>query len=292
MPIDLSRRHLLFLGTAVVPACDRLVLPPEDFLDEIAPITPTDEFYRYSHAGRPMFDIATWTCDFEDRGSVVASIDASFFEGRAPVEFEHTLQCIGSGPRLQNISNAIFGGMPFDELLDELGIAVDASIVELGFEGADGYHDSFPIEDLDKPVWLVWEINGEPLPEGNGAPCRLIVPGRYGIKNVKWPSRLLPRGRAVHSATGKSAAWDEATAPTSRMRSSAPRRTWPPSCRGETVDAHWHGVRGRGPRGHRWRSPSTTARPGSPATWTTHRVANIWALWRCDLDARAKSAAG
>ncbi|HUQ68426.1 MAG TPA: molybdopterin-dependent oxidoreductase, partial [Planctomycetaceae bacterium] len=37
---------------------------------------------------------------------------------------------------------------------------------------------------------LAWERNGEPLTQGNGAPLRLIVPGWYGIANVKWLCRI------------------------------------------------------------------------------------------------------
>jgi len=37
---------------------------------------------------------------------------------------------------------------------------------------------------------LAYERNGEPLTQGNGAPLRLIVPGWYGIANVKWLRRI------------------------------------------------------------------------------------------------------
>ncbi|TNE88907.1 MAG: hypothetical protein EP330_12910 [Deltaproteobacteria bacterium] len=190
---DFSRRRILFLGGAsavALPGCDKLVLPPGEFIDEIPPISALEDFYRYSYSSVPQFDVDAWSCAIEDRGEVVASFDTTTLAGYTPVVFEHTLQCIGSSPRLQNIDNALFGGIPLLDLFDDLGVAIDPSIVELGFEGMDGYHDSFPIDDLDKPVWLVWEINGEPLPRANGAPCRLLVPGRYGIKNVKWPARL------------------------------------------------------------------------------------------------------
>jgi DMSO/TMAO reductase YedYZ molybdopterin-dependent catalytic subunit len=42
-------------------------------------------------------------------------------------------------------------------------------------------------EDALRPeVLLVYEMNGQPLPQGHGAPIRLLVPGWYGVANVKW----------------------------------------------------------------------------------------------------------
>jgi DMSO/TMAO reductase YedYZ molybdopterin-dependent catalytic subunit len=38
---------------------------------------------------------------------------------------------------------------------------------------------------------LCYEMNGEPLPPGHGAPVRLIAPGWYGVANVKWLSHIV-----------------------------------------------------------------------------------------------------
>jgi DMSO/TMAO reductase YedYZ molybdopterin-dependent catalytic subunit len=42
---------------------------------------------------------------------------------------------------------------------------------------------------------LAYERNGEPLERRNGGPLRLIVPGWYGIANVKWLCRIELRDR-------------------------------------------------------------------------------------------------
>ena len=39
-------------------------------------------------------------------------------------------------------------------------------------------------------VFLAWEMNGAPLPSAHGAPVRLIVPGWYGVANVKWLNHI------------------------------------------------------------------------------------------------------
>ena len=45
-------------------------------------------------------------------------------------------------------------------------------------------------EALDPRNLLCYEMNGEPLPEKNGFPIRLIAPGWYGVANVKWLTRI------------------------------------------------------------------------------------------------------
>lgn len=48
---------------------------------------------------------------------------------------------------------------------------------------------SVPLDVLDTAL-LAWEINGEPLPIAHGGPLRLVIPGYYGVNNIKYISRL------------------------------------------------------------------------------------------------------
>lgn len=59
------------------------------------------------------------------------------------------------------------------------------------FQSVDGYYESIPIRDLLEPrVLLVYKMNDKLLPPEHGAPLRLIIPFKYGYKNVKYIARM------------------------------------------------------------------------------------------------------
>lgn len=48
---------------------------------------------------------------------------------------------------------------------------------------------SIPVEALDQAL-LAWELNDEPLPVTHGGPLRMVVPGYYGVNNVKYVKQV------------------------------------------------------------------------------------------------------
>lgn len=200
-----DRRELLASALAALstlPGCDDVVIT--DFeangdivsttlggLAVINAVTPNTSFYVYQCCGEPVIP-DPWTATvISPDGSAAATFDAQFFVGREPVPVEHTLQCIGSTPSSQLIGNAVWGGMRLTDLFAELGVPVPADLVEVGFVGYDGYVASVPASDLDRPLWIAWQMNGRPLPSEHGAPARVLAPSRYGVKNVKWIQQIL-----------------------------------------------------------------------------------------------------
>jgi DMSO/TMAO reductase YedYZ molybdopterin-dependent catalytic subunit len=50
---------------------------------------------------------------------------------------------------------------------------------------------SMTTDDATKQdILICWEMNGVPLEPNHGAPVRLIVPGWYGVANVKWMDHI------------------------------------------------------------------------------------------------------
>lgn len=49
---------------------------------------------------------------------------------------------------------------------------------------------SIPADKALDDCLLAWELNGAPLPRTHGGPLRLVVPGWYGVNNIKYVRRI------------------------------------------------------------------------------------------------------
>ena len=100
-----------------------------------------------------------------------------------------TLECISNTLGGNLMSNAHWTGVPLSELVRGQGVQPEARAVI--FRSADNYYESFPLDVALAPgVLLAHTMNGVPLPDKHGFPLRLILPGRYGVKNPKWISKI------------------------------------------------------------------------------------------------------
>ena len=152
----------------------------------VVPVTPNDKFYTVTkNVVDP--DVSTRVWGLEIGGLVEEARTYSFDDLTAlsPTEQETTLMCISNRIGAGLFSNAVWTGVPMADLLNTAGVKEGA--VEVLLRGADGYTDTFSIEKaLDPTTMVVYRMNGEPLPRTHGYPVRVVVPGLYGEKNVKW----------------------------------------------------------------------------------------------------------
>jgi DMSO/TMAO reductase YedYZ molybdopterin-dependent catalytic subunit len=159
---------------------------------EIPPaITPNDEFYVISkNFLDPNPDRGEdWFVEIDGLVDTPGRITRVELEALGAEEFVSTLTCISNEVGGPLIGTARWTGVPLATVLQRFGVRPNA--VDLIAEGDDGYTDSIPIEKALAPeTHLVWAMNGEPLPRSHGKPVRLIAPGLYGIKNVKWLRKL------------------------------------------------------------------------------------------------------
>ncbi len=112
-------------------------------------------------------------------------------------------ECCGNGGIGMHglVGAARWGGVPLVPLIRDL---VGPASREVVFFGADRaverlrgneypgrFARSLPVPDaLGGGALLADSMNGEPLPPEHGGPLRLIVPGFYGVAQVKWLHRI------------------------------------------------------------------------------------------------------
>ncbi len=162
-----------------------LALPPK----ETPFITPTENFYIVQYSGPKKIDPADWSLQIA--GKVQNPLRLTYDEilKRPSMEKMVTLQCIDNEVAGELISNAVWKGVSLKSLLEEARPL--PSVEDVALHGADDYSDSITIDRaLHYDVFLAYEMNGKPLTKEHGFPLRAVVPGLFGIKNVKWLTKI------------------------------------------------------------------------------------------------------
>jgi DMSO/TMAO reductase YedYZ molybdopterin-dependent catalytic subunit len=167
-------------------------------------VTPVGLHYLLIHYDIPAVDPASWRLSV--RGLVANPLQLSLDDLRAQpaTELKATMECAGNGraqltphvasqPWLNEaVGTANWRGVALSTLLEEVSPLPGAA--EVVFTGLDRgvekeveqqFQRSLPIDGAEKAV-LAYEMNGAPLPPQHGFPLRLVVPGWYGMTNVKW----------------------------------------------------------------------------------------------------------
>jgi sulfane dehydrogenase subunit SoxC len=174
------------------------------------PVTPVGMHYLLTHYDVPAVDPTTWALEVTGRVGRAARLTLDDIRARPRLTQRVTMECAGNGrmgltPRplsqpwgVEAVGTGEWTGTPLRPLLEELGLLDDA--VEVVFTGLDvgvekdleqNYERSLSLADaLRDEVVLVYELNGQPLPPQHGFPLRLVVPGWYGMGNVKWLSSI------------------------------------------------------------------------------------------------------
>ena len=176
------------LGAAPPPADVRNfeALGPRAALDAIP---PNRDFYITSKGSAPAVDAASWKLTVG--GLVERPFTLSYAELRAlPVlERELTLECIGNSIGGGQIGNARWTGTALKRLLERARPKAEARYVV--FRGADGLSTGHPLERAWREEnFVAYRMNGADLPREHGYPARVFIPGKFGMKQPKWLTRI------------------------------------------------------------------------------------------------------
>ncbi|MGH2461715.1 MAG: molybdopterin-dependent oxidoreductase [Chloroflexota bacterium] len=250
-------------------------LPPE--------VTPTKDFYVVSKNffSDPVLDPARWTLEIV---GLVKKPYTMTYNQLLKLPFQdryQTLECISNEIGGDLISNGSWRGVSLHDLIAAAG--PDPKTVKVAFTAADGYTDSVPFERAMSPAnLLAYLMNGVPLEPGHGAPARLLVPGIFGMKNVKWLTRIELLGNDF-SGYWEQRGWsDQAVVQTmSEFNSASTEHSSVPAGKLELAGVAFAGDRGISKvevsvdNGKTWQA-ATLKDPLGPYTWR---------LWRLDWNA-------
>lgn len=164
----------------------------------------SDQFYVVQHYGQPELDLSSYSLRITGMVDNPMELSLQDLMGRDVVELDAGWECGGNRETIMNglVGNARWRGVSLRSLLEQAGIQDGAK--EVVFFGGDIGSEEIRGAEVDKAFarslaipdamrqenMLAFEMNGEPLPLFHGRPLRLIVPGWYGVANVKWLTQI------------------------------------------------------------------------------------------------------
>jgi len=171
------------------------------------PVTPVGLHYLLIHYDVPVVEPETWRLTVRGERELILGLEE--LRARPAAEVTVTMECAGNGrarldPRpvsqpwlLEAVGTARWRGTPLRPLLEEAGVGGAVEVLFTGLDrGVEGgeeqaFQRALQLEEaLRDEVLLAYEMNGAPLPPQHGFPLRLVVPGWYGMTNVKWLERI------------------------------------------------------------------------------------------------------
>ncbi len=223
--VGVSRRHLMLgtmagaavaalsMGGAVVidgaknagaAAARRLGLPmpasPAPPIPEGAQVpgntpftTSIDDFYRVDIAlTTPTYSAEDWTLTLDGEVENPMTISYAELMDMPMIERDITMTCVSNEVGGSYVGTARWLGVPFSDLLPKLGVKPGVDQL-FSYSMNSGYTCSTPFQAVSdgRDAMIVVGMNGEVLPNKNGYPARMLVPGLFGfVSATKWLNRI------------------------------------------------------------------------------------------------------
>ena len=128
------------------------------------------------------FDPETWQLYVIKKNGDTLFVSLDDLKKLPKTEVVHNFKCIEGWSQV-----TWWGGVKFADFVKYFHLEEEASMKYVGMITPDEeYYVGIDMPSVLHPqTILCYELNGEPLPMNQGFPLRLIIPVKYGIKNIK-----------------------------------------------------------------------------------------------------------
>ncbi len=134
----------------------------------------------------PSSDLAaapeTWTLHVEGLASDPMTFDLATLSSIATASITFDIHCVTSWTRF----DSTFTGVPLRQLVPSTALRPESRFVSFTSYSERDHHTSLPMDVAMEHSWLVHSFEGKPLGLEHGGPVRVITPGRYFYKSLKW----------------------------------------------------------------------------------------------------------
>lgn len=156
-------------------------------------LTPIFDVYVVQRGYAPNINLENWKIlvfgEVENPLSITFNQLLSNYKLTKVVE---TIECVSDPDFLR--ANVEWSGVKLSDIIYEAGLTSNAKKVLI--MGADQYISDLPLDIALNgtpygDIIVAYLMDGQPIPRFHGFPARLVVPGWWGYKHVKWITSII-----------------------------------------------------------------------------------------------------
>lgn len=128
------------------------------------------------------FDSKNWFLTINKKDGTQLQISLKDIVALPKTEIVFDFKCVEGWDQISH-----WGGVKFSDFISHYDLQEEAKLQYVGMATPDkAYYVGLDMPSAVHPqTLLAYEVNGQPLPVKHGQPLRLIIPVKYGIKNLK-----------------------------------------------------------------------------------------------------------
>lgn len=131
----------------------------------------------------PSSEIVEWRLHVAGLVANPISMDLGEYLARGHRSLAFDIHCVTSWTR----RDSTFTGVPLSDIVEPLPAA---RFVSFRAYSDRGHHTSLPLDYAMANSWVVHQFEGHPIPTEHGGPVRVVTPGKYFYKSIKWLEKI------------------------------------------------------------------------------------------------------